>query len=215
MKKHMHKYFFLIAGFFISLAASAQYAGYKAVTDIASFKQQFAAAAQKTQSIKSDFIQEKNLSMLSEKITSKGKFYFKKENLVRMEYTSPFQYLMIMNGSTVYIKDGQKENKISTKSNKLFQQINKITVDCIQGTALDNKDFTMKVFESGQNYLVELTPTSKNLKEFFKNINMTIAKKDFSVSKIDMLEPSGDNTAISFINKEMNTNLPDALFTIK
>ena len=211
----MHKYFLFIVSCFLSFAVSAQYAGYKSVTDVASFKQQFAATAQKTQSIKSDFVQEKNLSMLSEKITSKGKFYFKKENLVRMEYTSPFQYLMIMNGSTVYIKDGQKENKISTKSNKLFQQINKITVDCIQGTALDNKDFTMKVFENGQNYLVELTPTSKNLKDFFKTINMTIAKKDFSVSKIDMLEPSGDNTAISFVNKEMNTNLPDALFTIK
>lgn len=211
----MHKLFLFALSMIMSATVFAQYSGYKQMQDIVAFKQQFAATAKKTQSIKSDFVQEKNLSMLSEKITSKGKFYFKKENLVRMEYTSPFQYLMIMNGSTVYIKDGQKENKINTKSNKLFQQINKITVDCIQGTALDSKDFAVKVFESNQNYLIELTPTNKNLKDFFKTINMTVVKKDFAVSKIEMLEPSGDNTAISFVNREMNTNIPDALFTIK
>ncbi len=50
-----------------------------------------------------------------------------------MEYNQPFQYLMIMNRDNVYVKDGQKENKVSSKSNKLFQQINRITVDCVQG----------------------------------------------------------------------------------
>ena len=55
--------------------------------------------------------------MLAEKITSKGKFWFKKESKVRMEYTQPYQYLMIINKDKVFVKDGQKENKISTKSN--------------------------------------------------------------------------------------------------
>ncbi len=215
MKTLMYKLLFITVSFFLSVTAFAQYPGYKAVQDMASFKQQFSATAKKTQSIKSDFVQEKSLSMLSEKITSKGKFYFKKENLVRMEYTSPFQYLMIMNGTTVYVKDGQKENKISANSNKLFRQINKITVDCIQGNVLDNKDFSVRVFENNQNYLVELTPTAKALKDFFKTINMVVVKKDFSVSKIDMQEPSGDNTAITFVNRETNVALSDALFTIK
>ena len=70
--------------------------------------------------------------MLSDKIISKGKFWFKKENKVRMEYMQPFQYLMILNNNNIYIKDGQKENKISTGSNKLFQQVNRIVVDCVQ-----------------------------------------------------------------------------------
>ena len=100
--------------------------GYKPVADQSAFKTQFAAVSQKTNTIKSDFVQEKNLGMLSEKIVSKGKFWFKKENAVRMEYTSPFQYLMIINGSKIYIKDSQKENRMSAKSNKLFQSINKI-----------------------------------------------------------------------------------------
>jgi outer membrane lipoprotein-sorting protein len=211
----MRKTIILFSIIICAISAKAQHTGYSAVIDLSKFKTAFLEVAQKTATIKSDFIQEKNLSMLSEKITSKGKFWFKKNNQVRMEYSQPFQYLMIINQDKVYIKDGTKENTISTKSNKLFQQINKITVDCVQGTALDNPDFSTKVFENKSCYLVELTPVSKSLKDYFSTINIIIDKKDYSVSTIVMNESSGDNTTIHFINKEFNSNLPDALFSIK
>lgn len=210
---HMNKILASLLSVFIFCSLQAQYAGYTAVKDINVFRQQFAAASQKLNSLQSDFIQEKNLSMLSEKIISKGKFWFKKENKVRMEYTQPFKYLMIMNGSNIYIKDGQKENRVSTNSNKLFQQINKIVVDCVKGTAFSNTDFKFNVFENKSTYLIELTPVVKNLQSIFKNINVIVDRKDFSVNSIKMIEPSGDYTNINFTNKILNTNLADALFT--
>jgi len=197
------------------LTMQAQYPGYKAATDLNRFKEVFTSTAKSTQTIKSDFVQEKELSLLSEKIISKGKFWFKKDNKVRMEYQQPYQYLMIINGNNVYIRDGQKENKISTKSNKLFQQINKITVDCIQGTVLNNPEYKINVFENNQGFLIELSPSGKALREFFKNINIFVSRKDYSVMKIELHEQSGDKTVISYLNKELNTNLPDALFAIK
>ena len=195
--------------------SNAQYPGFKPVSDMAKFGEVFTSAAQKTLTIKSDFVQEKNLSMLSEKIVSKGRFWFKKNNMVRMEYNQPFQYLMIINQNNVYIKDGQKENKISTRSNKLFQQINKITLDCIQGTVLNNPEYKINVFENSQVYLIELTPSARALREFFKNINLFVSKKDYSVNKLELHEQSGDKTVINYINKELNPTLPDALFAIK
>jgi outer membrane lipoprotein-sorting protein len=197
------------------LTTRGQYPGYKSVADPAQFRELFSSTAKATQTIKSDFVQEKELSLLSEKIVSKGKFWFKKNNKVRMEYHQPFQYLMIMNQSNIYIKDGQKENKISTRSNKLFQQINKIMMDCIQGSVLNNPEYKLTVFENNQTYLIELTPSAKALREFFKNINIFVSRKDYSVVKLELHEQSGDKTIISYLNKEMNTNLPDALFTIK
>ena len=201
----------LVSGFVVK----AQYAGYTAVADLPKFKASFAAAAQKTNSIKADFTQDKNLSMLSEKITSKGNFWFKKDSRVRMEYTQPFKYLMILNKDKAYVKDGAKESKVSTKSNKMFQQINKIMIDCMQGTTLDNTDFKTHVFENKTNALVELTPVAKGMKEMFKSINVTVDKKDFSVVSIQMQELSGDNTIMRFTNKELNAAIPDTLFDIK
>ena len=192
----------------------AQPAGYTTVKDLPKFKEQFAAIAKKTETIKSDFTQEKNLSMLSEKIVSKGKFWFKKNDLLRMEYDKPYEYLMVLNKDNMVIKDGKKINRINIRSNKIFQQINKITVDCVQGTVLSNPDFVTKVYETNHTYLVELSPVAKALKEFFKDIEVIVDKKDYAVKTIIMNEQSGDNTTLHFINREFNTVLPDALFVI-
>jgi outer membrane lipoprotein-sorting protein len=211
----MRKMIFIVLVLTMAVSSKAQYPGYSPVTDLAKFKADFSAATQKTSSIKSDFVQEKNLSMLAEKITSKGKFWFKKESQVRMEYNQPYQYLMILNKDKVFIKDAHKENKVSVSSNKLFQQINKIMIDCMQGTALNNPDFKTRVFQNKNNSLVELSPVTKGLKELFKNINVIVDNKDFSVASIEMQEPGGDNTLIRFTNKELNAAIPDSLFTIK
>src|SRR5438445_7298856 len=137
----MHKTVLALLFMIPVFVLKAQPQGYKPVRDLTNFKEKFSAIAKKTETIKSDFVQEKNLSMLSEKIVSKGKFWFKKDNLLRMQYNTPFEYLMILNKDKMYIKDGQKENNISTRSNKLFQQINKITIDCVQGAVFSNPDF--------------------------------------------------------------------------
>lgn len=210
----MRRWIFLMGCIICTMQVMAQN-GFKPVADVAAFKQQFAKASQATQSIQSDFVQEKNLSMLSDKIVSKGKFWFKKENKVRMEYQQPSYYLLIMNGRDIKTKDGQKESRVSTKGNKLFEQINRITVDCVQGNVVNNADFNTRILENAQSYLLEMTPVNKSLAQYFKSIHLLVDKKDYSVSKIAMYETGGDDTSISFQRKQLNVNIPDAVFAVK
>lgn len=200
---------------FFTPPANAQYKGFTPVENHTQFKTTFSAESKKIQSIKSNFMQEKNLSVLSEKILSEGKFSFKRPNRVRIEYQKPFQYLLIMNGDQILIREHEKENKMNVKSNKLFQQVNRIVVDCVQGTILDNKDFTVRVFQNDAAWLLEMTPVGKALKEFFQTVVVYADKNDYSISTIDMREPSGDNTLIRFTQKELNATLSDELFIIK
>lgn len=202
--------FLLIA--LLPAVTHAQYKGFTPVSDNASFSNSFTRESAKMNSLSCDFTQEKNLSLLAEKIVSKGKFWFRKEAQVRMEYQHPFQYLMIINGKQIYIKDGQKENRVSVKSNKLFQKINQLTVDCIQGTVFSNRDFSIRAFENKTEYLVEMTPVTKDMASFFSTIIVTISRADFTVNSINMMEKGGDNTLISFHNKTTNKVIPDALF---
>lgn len=195
--------------------AQAQYKGFTPVADNQAFSTSFTQKASLVNTIRCDFTQEKNLSLLAEKIISKGKFWFRKETLVRMEYQHPFQYLMIINGRNIYIKDGQKENKVSVRSNKLFQKINKLTIDCVQGTVFTNPDFSVKAFENKTQYLVEMTPVTKDMLEFFTTIVVIIDRKDYSVASINMMEKGGDYTLISFSNKEINQPIADAVFQQK
>lgn len=208
----MRRLLIFVFSFIWIQATIAQYAGYKPVADLAAFKKQFATEAIKINSITSNFKQEKTLTALTETITSHGSFNFKRANKVKLEYTKPFAYTMVMNGDKMQVKDDGHENTVNLKSNKLFQQINRIVVDCIQGTILDSKDFSSKVFENQKEFLLEMTPTSKTLKGFFQTVILVVEKKDYSVDSIKMNEPSGDTTIITFTEKKINAPVSDAIF---
>jgi outer membrane lipoprotein-sorting protein len=206
---------FWLAGFLLCVVlCDAQYTGYTLLKDPETFKKTFAQATEDAESIQSGFKQEKSLSMLSEDIHSSGKFWYRKNDKIRMEYIQPYSYIMILNGGKIFIKEGGKENKISANSNKVFQQVNRILIDCVGGTMLNNPDFQSRIFESSGTFLVELIPIAKNLKELYKNINIIIDKKDFTATEIGMFELSGDKTIIRFQNKVLNAKIPDSVFNI-
>ncbi|HTF21172.1 MAG TPA: outer membrane lipoprotein carrier protein LolA [Chryseolinea sp.] len=204
----------MLTGIFTGIVASAQPKGYTQVKDVAGFHQAFSREAGKVKTIESDFRQEKVLSALTETIQSRGQFWFKRANKVRIEYQTPFKYTMVLNGDKMLVRDGEKQSQINVRSNKLFQQVNRIMIDCVQGTILDSKDFTARVFENDENYQLELTPTSKALREFFQVINLTVRKADYVATSIEMNEPGGDKTTIFFIDRKLNNPIADAVFTI-
>ncbi|MFV0604375.1 MAG: LolA family protein [Niabella sp.] len=208
----MHKFLFLLFALFIIHTLNAQY---KLVSNTTAFTAAFTEASAKTNSIVSNFTQVKTLALLSEKLSSKGKFYFQKNDKVRMEYTSPFQYLMIINGSKVFIKDGEKTNTLNSKSNKMFQQINQLMMDCMSGNIFGNKNFSVRLFEDADNYLAEMTPQTGQLKSMFKKVNVILKKSNYIVSQVQMFEPGGDYTSLNYTNQQINTRLSDALFSVK
>ncbi len=205
-----------LATFFLfSITALSFAQDYQPVKNPNTFKTQFSLASAKITSLKSDFVQEKNLSLLEETITSKGVFYFQKENKVRLEYREPFKYLMVINGTKVLVKDDQRENKMDMQSSKMFQQINQIMIDCVQGTAFYNPDFTIYAFEGDSEYKLKMIPAVKGLKEFFESIDIYVNKENFSATKLQMNEVGGDYTIITFNNKELNVALKDELFAVQ
>jgi outer membrane lipoprotein-sorting protein len=204
----------LVSLLLFGVDSNAQYPGYTILNHPDTFKKSFALATAATESIQSNFSQEKTLTMLSEKMNSTGKFWYRKKDNLRMEYIQPYPYLMILNAGKIFIKEGQKENKISANSNKVFQQVNRILIDCVSGNMLENPDFKSRVFESPNAFLVELQPVAKNLRELYKNINIVIDKSDYTATSIEMFELSGDKTIIRFQNKELNAHIPDLVFNI-
>lgn len=193
----------------------SQNTGFTPLKDVTAFKANFAAASQKIESIESSFTQVKNLSMLKDKISSKGKFYYKKGNKVRIEYTSPYNYLMILNNNNMTIKDDKKTSNYNTRSNKIMQSVNNIMLDCMRGSVYGNKEFTVEAFENSKEYLLKMKPVTSVMKKMFANIEVFLDKKDFHVLRLNMIENGGDNSLMSFTNSVMNKNVSDALFSVK
>lgn len=188
---------------------------FKDVKDTTALKLKIESMSKATNSIESDFVQEKNLSMLSEKIISKGHFVFKKDNLLRWEYTSPSKYLIVINKEKIMIKDEKKTSKYDMNSNKVFKEINDIMLSCVQGTIFKSKKFKTNYFENDKFYKLELLPQEKNMKNAFKKINLFFDKNVTSVAKLEMIESSDDKTLLDFSNKKINAPVAETLFILK
>lgn len=188
---------------------------FKIVKDTTALKQKIESMSKATTSIESDFIQEKNLSMLSEKIISKGHFVFKKENLLRWEYSSPSKYLIVINKDKVIIKDEKRTTNYDMKSNKVFKEINDIMLSCVQGTIFKSNEFKTSYYENEKFYKLELIPQVKNMKETFKKINLYFDKNVTSVAKMEMIERNEDLTSIDFTNKKLNAPIAETIFIVK
>jgi outer membrane lipoprotein-sorting protein len=206
----------VIIGVFVLMAVSAFPQGqFTMVKDVNGFRQKFAEASRSTLSIEASFRQEKNLSVLSEKIITKGLFLFKKENKLRWEYTDPFHYLIILNKGTIYTLDEDKKSKIDLRSNKMFTEINAIMMGCVQGNLFnDEKKFSSQFLENSNQYLVRMKPLDTNLKSYLSGIWIYLDKKDMTVTRLEMHEPSGDNTMVDFLQKKLNIPLADDKFLL-
>lgn len=198
------------------------------VFSVCTFSQQFSApkneaelrslignASSKIKSVQCDFVQEKKMSMMKDKMTSKGVFYFNQPNQVRLEYRQPNFQAMIVNGTNAFLQDKSKTTKVSMAKSKAFQQLNKIIVSSITGSMLESKDFSTKIFENEKAIKVELTPTSKTIRDFLSSIILVLDKKDFSATRLELNENGGDYTYLTFSNKSLNKALPETLFKVQ
>ena len=209
--------------FFICISSVGFAQGaFKAVKDTVALKAKIDNMSKQTTSIESDFTQVKNISMLSEKITSKGHFWFlykvtggQKTNNLRWEYTTPYQYTIVINKDKILIKDEAKIKKYDMNSNKVFKEINDIMISCVNGTVLNSNKFKIAYFENENAYKLELIPTQKAMKESLKKINMYFDKNVTSVVKLEMQEPGDDLTTIDFSNKKLNAPIAAEKFILK
>jgi len=211
----MNKYLIIIFAYFslLSFQITAQN-NFKPMKDTVTFKKKVSDNGKKINTIESNFVQEKFLNVMSEKIISKGYFCFKKENNLRWEYTEPIKYVIVINKEKMFIKSNNKVNKFDIKSNKMFQSINDLMISSVHGEIISNKDFKNIYLENDKYYLVELTPLNKQTKDIFKKINIYVDKQDYSVIKIKLIELSDDYTSIDFINHKLNGILKDEKFSI-
>jgi outer membrane lipoprotein carrier protein len=135
--------------------------------------------------------------------------------MLRWEYAEPFHYLIILNNGRILIRDDEKKTRIDTRSNKLFAEINEIIIGCVQGNLFnDDRKFSAAFFENNRGYLIKLKPLTSKLKEFLSEIRLYLDKNDCTVTRLEMLESSGDFTGIDFSGKKMNLPIPDDKFRI-
>ncbi|HKR03788.1 MAG TPA: outer membrane lipoprotein carrier protein LolA [Bacteroidia bacterium] len=183
----------------------------KPLTDEKEFLSKLKEVSTTTQSIKADFTEEKFLSYLKEPVKSTGVFYYKKENKMRWEKSAPSQYIFLVNGDKVKIKEQEKEKDVSS-FNQVIGRIKEMMLTLVNGEFNTNKAYTPVYFYNDDIYLVKLVPKNKRLASVFDSIQLTFSKKTMRLKELAFYEKSGDKSIMKFFNDTVNTNLREELF---
>ncbi len=200
--------------FLVTLFSPCAEAQHKPLPDENTFRQKLEEMAATTQSIKSDFKQEKHLSILSNALISEGELIFKKPNLLKWAYEKPFQYVIVLDGKEIKMKDEEKTSTFDITSSKTFKQINDLIVSSVNGDILKEDQFDITYFQDERNYIAFLVPKDAQMKKFVSKIELFFDKNDLTVNRLILREPNDDYTLINFSEKKINSNITDEAFRI-
>lgn len=211
--KHFKLYSTIALLFLFLNEAFAQFDNTIAVSNPNQIKARIKENALKSNDISAEFTQTKVLDIILEKLESKGTFKFKKENKIRWEYSTPFQYLVIINGPKIYINDEGNKKEFDVKNNKMFREINKIVIGSVQGNLFENQDYKSRFFENEHVYHIIMQPVNAKMQEYVNEVNLYIDKKELTLKRLKMSEKSGDYTLVDFHGHRVNVGIPDKTFS--
>ena len=175
-----------------------------------------ASTTAQTRDMECDFVQTKKIKLLNRSMVSRGHMSYRQPDKLRWEYTTPYTYVFVVNGSKVQILNNNRKDVIDVDRNRMFREIVNIMLGTVAGTSLgDRSSFRTTVTGTQTEYIATLVPQKKEMRQMYSNIILHFDPKAGVVSKIEMNEAKGDMTTIELRNIHKNRNLNDARFSVK
>ena len=157
----------------------------KKLTDLKDFEARLLQEAKNIESIESNFTQIKYLDVFDEKITSKGKFYYKKSNKICMDYAQPMNYLIVINNNQLKIVSDGKKSIMDLHSNKMMNQMQDMLTACMVGDLSNmSPGYVLEYFEDAHYYLIQIKPVSKAVQAY---INTNVYLTTDEIGKVVMI----------------------------
>jgi len=168
-------------------------------------------AREKINDFTSDFVQEKRISLLKEKVISKGRVRFKKPDKFSIEFFHPETSQMVFDGKTVllYFKEEKIAERYQIQGNPLTEKYLLFSKDPFQ-----EKLAQWRIVEDRESVLLmEILPKVKD--PLFVKTKLWISKRDWNITGMEMVEKNGDTTTLQYSNMRVNRGLSDSDFEIR
>ena len=196
----------------LATQAYAQPAGFTKLESIETVKAKMKKLGESQQSISSTFTQVKKMEYLDIAIKSQGDFWYAAPANVRWEYTTPYEYIIIINNGKLSLISGDNQNDFNLENSEMFEQINALMVGTVTGNIFNSSDYNVEVFESSGLYLFNIKPKASFMDGVLTGIDMFLEKESGKVTKIKMIETPENYTEISFANIKLNEAIPEGIF---
>ena len=180
------------------------------------FESSLKSLSTQIETISCDFVQEKYISVLSNISSSKGAFYFKKEQNFLLDFTNPKGDVVVMNGSKFKVTVGGKSTILTSTNNPMMRQLRDLFTACFSGDiAFLERDADVKYYQKDGSYIVVIKSNNKRAKRYVSTIVLQFDKEDMTLNSLKMESgDGGDYTLYRFSNKRLNVAIDSDKFKI-
>lgn len=162
------------------------------------------------------FRQEKRLSILVEPLVSRGELLFAEPDCFRLEYTEPFASITLAAGETIHclekMPDGWRSIDVPTS---VLRRVTRQIPTWIRGRFIGEDDIYAITAVQGRDYLLTLTPRSKEFRQYIQRIELRIPLDLSRIAEVIIHESATDATHMIFDREIRNRPIPKTLFTLR
>jgi outer membrane lipoprotein-sorting protein len=193
-------------------------AAQKQPADMAGFLAALGKKVSNFTTLKTEFVQEKEMAMFKEKLVMKGRIYLQKPSRVAWHVDSPVRYSVLITDKVIrqWDEDTNKVQEVSLAKNPIFQNVlNQLTVwfSGDYSSLLAVNDIRQTQAEP---LVLEFKPLEKNVsRKVIKSITITFREDQKYLKQIRIREVNGDVTTITFVNTLLDAPLDSTSFEVK
>jgi len=211
-KPRMSKLSLLIVTLLLPATLSFAKADFGEDEGLGTFLQAIQDSSDQVQSFSSDFTQEKILTLFTNPILFQGKLSIVRPDRLRWEFTTPVASTLILKGDDgVRCYDKAAPDKFHLSSDPVMKMVARQLWLWLGG---DYKRLAQlyKLEKHGGSTL-EIIPEDKETADYITSVTIVFDEKSLQPLKVEIMEPGGDLTRISFHSSAINEPIPDKLFT--
>ena len=167
--------------------------------------------------LKTGFIQEKELAVFNNKIVLKGTVYIEKPYRLAWLVDKPLKYSMVMSEDTIsqWDEDTNKVQKISLSKNPAFEAVIGQMREWFSGTYTQlMKEYNVLLLSDKPVSLKFVPKPASFAANVIKSVTVDFRKDEQYINKIFIEEKSGDTTSLLFVDTHLNIPIDPAVWRL-
>ena len=168
-------------------------------------------AAGAVSSIRAEFSQEKHLKILSRPLVSTGVLCYQRPLSLRWEYRAPLKSVLLLHAGRArrFVWEGDAFVETSGSGMDAVRFVAEEIPRWLQGRFDENPNFSVDLHDS----TVVLNPKSAALAGMIQRIELQLAQQPGVIDTVTVFEGPDNFTRFTFRDTQLNTDLPETVFT--
>jgi outer membrane lipoprotein-sorting protein len=180
--------------------------------ELQGFLDEIQSASDKVAAFSCDFVQERNLALFAEPVLFYGSLSIARPDRLRWEFKKPLPSVLVFSGDQGMRCSGDTPPvHFDLGSDPIMRTVAEQLWLWLGGDYTQLEE--LYLLEKAGPATLRISPQDDTIAEYIDAVSITFTAVDRQPEKVEIIEPGGDSTVITFHSCVLNNSPPDILFT--